>query len=460
MTFPHPQNPNDWQAAYTRDDAYRDSGEYAKNSFKAMWIGSVIVSCCLFVLLLGFDMVGAFPISLKVALFIILVLVVFMMFAAIQSFAIRFAADFLREFHKFPGDMNAAQLINNRLYGRLKLPPPLNMLIRFNYLLVKDGEIAKADHWPAWSARNLGGPLLLIIFDGNALYLERGNRFSRVVGPGDPSPFLEWYETIKYVVDLRPRIHVGEVTAWTKDGIKVEFKIRMECRIGNPREKDPDSRLIYPYDPLAVKQAVERFAVSWPDRLKGQPHVFNLVDTAWGQVTGIIPNYIGGRMLDDLFIADRNGGQILSPTAIQELFVGLNQSTNSFGVYVTDFQVLEVKMPPEVENALKELWMAEKHSVATIVNGDAKAFSIRTREKARADAQYDLIVAIADGLEKSRNGQFTEPLLLSLSRVLDESLQEPLMRAYLASQTVETLEQLRKMLDQSTKSSEPPHAVE
>ncbi|HMN00971.1 MAG TPA: hypothetical protein PKC99_18365, partial [Anaerolineales bacterium] len=171
------------------------------------------------------------------------------------------------------------------------------------------------------------------------------------------------------------------------------------------------------------------------------------IDAAWGQVTGIVPGYIGSRMLDDLFIANRNGGQILSPDAVQDIFTKLNSATNGFGVYVTDFQVLETILPEAVEKHQKEYWMAEKQSKVTVVDGLSKAFRIRQREKARAKAQHDIIVAIAKGLEQNRNGQFTEPVLLSLSGVLDESLREPLTRAYLAKETLDTLEQLQNILN-------------
>jgi hypothetical protein len=95
----------------------------------------------------------------------------------------------------------------------------------------------------------------------------------------------------------------------------------------------------------------------------------------------------------------------------------------------------------------EEYWKAEKEGIATIIDGQAKAYNIRTREKARADAQRDIILAIADGLEKNENKQFAEPLLLSLSGILDESLKDPLTRAYLAKETLETLEMLQKILD-------------
>jgi len=445
MKFPYPENVDVWQTTYTRDDAYADSDKHAQRSGLALIFGVLIISGYLFIYFSKFDFISVLSPFLKIVFFIVLVVVVFALLAVVQSAAFRFAAAFLNDFYLLPESMDAAKILNNRLYGKLKLPPPLNMFFRFEYIIAKEGELAKADQWPSWSARHLGGPILLIVFDGCAIYLERGDRFSRVIGPSDKA-FLEWYETIKYVVDLRPKIKEGEVDAWTKDGINIKFKIQIECRIGDPKKIDPDSNLVYPYDPVAVKQAVERHAVRWPNRLEGEPSEFTWVDATWGQVTGIVPAYIGSRMLDDLFIADRNGGQILSPNAVQDIFKKLNQETQKFSVYVTDFQVSEVKLPPEVETSQKELWKAEKQSIVTVKEGQLIAFNIRSQEQTRAKAQHDLILNIADGLEKSQDGKYTEPLLLTFSRILDESLNEPLMRAYLAKETLETLEKIKEML--------------
>jgi regulator of protease activity HflC (stomatin/prohibitin superfamily) len=287
----------------------------------------------------------------------------------------------------------------------------------------------------------------LIIFNGSALYLERGNRFSRVVGPGEHIPFLEWHETIKYVVDLHPKVKTDKFDVWTKDGIKIKLEVQIECRIGDPSKNDPVNGLIYPYDPVAIKRAVERYSLRWPDRHIGEPSEFTWIDAAWGQVTGIVPNYIGSRTLDDLFIADRKSGQILSPESIDEVKDKLNSATQAFGVFITDFQILKVDMPPEVYAHQKDQWRTERQSLATIIEGQTKAFHIRSREKARADAQRDLIISIADGLKKNNSGQYEEPLLLSLSGILDNSLKDPLMRAYLANETLETLEKIKTMLD-------------
>jgi regulator of protease activity HflC (stomatin/prohibitin superfamily) len=463
MKFPYPENPSDWQTAYTRDDAYNES---ERRAIKPLFGTLLLLIAILFTVVSTFLALDLLPFSLhpyiKLAIGLIPLAVVILAFYRTQKKATGFASAFLTDFYQPPEGIDPSKIIASRLSGKSRLPPPLNLFATFDYILVKEGAILKANEWPGWSAKHIGGPILLIVFDGCALYLERGNRFSRVVGPGDKIPFLEWYETIKYVVDLRPKVKADEISVWTKDGINIKLKIQVECRIGDPKHYDPDyPNLVYPYDPTAVKKAVERYSLRWPmraDAEPGEPAEFTWVDAVWGQVTGIVPTYIGSRMLDDLFIADRNKGQILSPTAYQDIFGKLNAATQVFGVYVTDFQVMEIKFPKEVIEAQHDQWRVEKQRIATRNEGETKAFHIRTREKAKADAQHDIILAIAEGLEKNQEGRFIEPLLLSLSGILDESLSEPLTRAYLAKQTLDTLEQLQKLLEHPLGSSEKKNA--
>ncbi len=446
MKFHCPVNPEEWQTAYSRDDAYADSGKRASRSFLALLAGVITVSLYIWIFLAPkFNLIAFHP-YFRIGILLAPIIIAFVPFLIIRTAAFRFASTFLIDFYRPPEGIDPAKIIANRLNGKPKLPPPLNLLFPFEYILVKDGEITKSDEWPVWSARQLGGPIMLIVFDGCALYLERGNRFSRVVGPGDKIPFLEWYETIKYVVDLRPKVTDGEIDSWTKDGIKIKITIQVECRIGDPKNNDPDNNLVYPYDPLAVKKAIERYAMRWSIRTEGEPTEFSWVDAVWGQVTGIVPGYIGSRMLDDLFIADRHGGQILSPKAVQEIVEKLNNATQVFGVYVTNLQVLEIKFPVDVEQTQKGQWKAVKQSIATIRAGQTSAVNIRAQEKANAEAQRDLILAIANGLGKNKDEKYNEPMLLSLSRILDDSLHDPLLRGYLAKETLETLEKIQEML--------------
>lgn len=455
MRLPSLENSSTWQNAYTRDMAYQDSAKRDSAFYTPLVVIVVIV-----LIYSTFSVMHSFPDltspsqnPIFLLLFFLFLLGIPILFLGIMiRRAFHVAAAFLVEFYELPGDINPTKIINNRLFGVSKLPPPLNLLSQFKYILVKDGQIEKPDNWEAWSACNLGGPLMPVVFDGCALYLERGNRFSRVVGPG--TPFIEWHETIKYVVDLRPKIKIDKFDVWTKDGIKVTLTVQIECRIGNPENNDPTLKLVYPYDPDSVKKAIERYAVRWPIRHQGEPSEFTWVDAVWGQVTGIVPNYIGSRVLDDLFIANRDNGQILSPSATNEIFARLNSATNTFGVFVTDFQILNIDIPTEIKEGQNQLWKSGKQGFVTVVEGRAKASAIRLKEKAHADAQRNFILTIASGLEKNikrdenqgERERFVEPLLLSFSGILNESLQNPLLRANLAKDTLATLDEIKAML--------------
>ena len=476
MTFPHSNDSKDWQTAYTRNQAYSDSDEY-KNKFETLiYIGFFIVliyvslyalrfifarvcnsgiddwwhddtSLCMTRFIVLIPGTSPFLSRILISLFSILLCVLFPVM--VQNISIRSALRFFSEFYRTPDNIDSSKIINYRLFGIPKLPPPLDLLFQFKYILVDKGDITKKDEWPAWCAKHLGGPIMLIVFDGYALYLERGNRFSRVVGPGEKIPFLEWYETIKYVVDLRPKKREGSFDVWTKDGIHITLKVQVESRIGNPIRDDSSTNLIYSYDPIAVKKAIERYSVRWPKRAEGEPpELFTWEDAVWGQVTGVMPGYISSRTVDDLFMADRSSGQILSSQSMKEIFDKLNNATSVFGVYVTDFQVLKITIPPEVEKLQREYWKVKRQSIVIIRDGEAKALNIRLQAKSRGEAQRDLILAIADGLEKNKNGEYEEALLLSLSRVMDNQSQDPLFKAYFARETLETLEKLQKMLDQ------------
>ena len=392
----------------------------------------------------SFLILDLYPSQLKepFAFLILLVVLLVLPICSVYIFGLLFLNDFYRPLE----GMSLTKIVNFCLFGTSKIISIFNISSKPETLYCKDGEIVGNNYWMTWTAYNLGGPIKLAVFDGCALYLEIGNRFSRIIGPGDTASFLRSFETIKYVVDLRPKIRDGVFVSWTKDGIQISIKAEVKCQIGNPQKIDVASGFIYPYDPLAVKKAIERHSVRWPNRQEGEPSEFTWLDAVWGQVTGIVPSYINSRMLDDLFITDRNGGQILSSAAIQEIFTRLNEATITFGVFVLDFQVLEVLLPQEIAQLQKEYWKAEKQGIAVKREGQARAFNIRAQGEAQADAQRDLILAIAKGLEKNKNGQFTEPLLLSLSGVVDQSLREPLTRAYLTKEALDVIEQIQKIL--------------
>jgi hypothetical protein len=145
---------------------------------------------------------------------------------------------FVRSFYQPAEDEKLGRLVRRKLLGVIPVPPPLNNIFKYPFVVLKGPSLAE-NHWARW----LGGPATLVIYDGVAVYLERGNKFSRVVGPGLPMSFLEQHERIKEVVDLRPQTKMGSVQPWTKDGIRIKFTIRAECQINASPKQQPNLQI-------------------------------------------------------------------------------------------------------------------------------------------------------------------------------------------------------------------------
>jgi hypothetical protein len=307
-------------------------------------------------------------------------------------------------------------------------------------MVVNNTKLESSNHWSMW----LGGPAFLIIYDGFAVYLERGNSFSRVAG-AFPITYLDPRETMKAIVDLRPQIRDGQVNAWTKDGIRIKFKIRVEFQIEpGPSHNTSDTKLVYPFNPLAVRKAVEYTAVRVRD---GKLQEVDWCEGTIGTVTGLVGRHVCSRRIDELFLRNGGGGQMLSPNVIKELMEKTNSGlTKDTGVRILSLQITDIIIPPDVRRQRLDVWEAEKDSLVARIRGEAQAYAIRTNEAALAKGQRDLIVAIAKSLRRVDPSHFPETLLLSVSSILDQGLKDPLVQTYMAKGTLDTLKKIQDLL--------------
>lgn len=443
-----PVDPFAWQAQHSREDAHHASQARS---------GAFLLPVCLsgaFALLYALEkvvrlLVGRDPAQTSLSLILGTIALLVLTLAGIAggvALVFHFSQQLAAAFYAVPEHIRISRILRYRLFGRPLLPPPLSFFIKFSPLGFRDGKAEKSELWPAWTAATLGGPFPLTITDGTALYLESGERFSRVVGPGTPQPFLALDEKVKAIVDLRPKAVVESLPAWTRDGILVTVAVKMTCRIGDPARIPGPDQLVFAYDPLAVKLAVEHGAVHG-SRSSRPGELADWSELAWEETRDILSRAIGNRLLNELLLDEGDKGQLFSGKILEGLKQDITASTRSFGVYLTELSILELALPQEVRQQRIRNWEAERQGIETIQAGRSRAQEIRTREKARAEAQHDLILAIADGLERNKSGHFSEPLLLSLSSMLDTTLKNPLARASLARETLETLEQLQRMLD-------------
>jgi hypothetical protein len=76
----------------------------------------------------------------------------------------------------------------------------------------------------------------------------------------------------------------------------------------------------------------------------------------------------------------------------------------------------------------------------------AEGDRIRLIEDARAHAERDMLDAITEQLKNIDPANLTEPILMSLTGILDNSLDDPLIRPIIAKNSLNLLVQLRKIL--------------
>jgi hypothetical protein len=353
-------------------------------------------------------------------------------------------------------DEKISSLINRKLLGVPPFPPPLDTILKYPFVVITK-PVLEDSHWARW----FGGPAILVIHDGVAVYLERGNQFSRVVGPGELVPLLERYERITDIVDLRPQTKSGHVEPWTKDGVHITLELRVDVQINaGPKALEKSSKLRYPFDPLAVKAAVEYSSVKTTS--DGALKESSWLEGAWGTITGEVNAFVAGHSLDELFLAPQIENhthlnqqknhvtekieQILSRRISEQVTDNVQERLQRNGIKVLNIQITEIVVPKEVQDLRTKYWRSIRGIISAQRNSRAEAERIRIREQAHADAQRTILMTITQKLENIDADNMTEPLILSLSGLLDQGLDDPLIRPWIASESFTVLEKMRKLL--------------
>jgi hypothetical protein len=449
----------DWQTRYKAKDAH-DADSKRSDSISLLQVAGIVISSVFATTYLwsqnqeGFtNWFGANGILWGGLIIIVLAIIAFRL--TFSTF-FKLATDLFIKLYQPPDGTKPAERIRLRYYGIPPYPPalenlpsPLDKYLNYPFVIIKEGHIDPQGDWISW----LGGPARLVIFDGNAVYVERGDRFSRVIGPASHLPFLDASERVKAVVDLRPQILTkpgskpGGVRAWTKDGIQVQLDVRLECQIGLEGMTEATSKgLLFPYGPISVRKAIERMAVHY-DRNKKCLAESDWADGVWGQVQGMLATYVFSHTVDELFLAESGPDQIFSQEVTAKWLQDMNKKLKGYGTRLVSLQITNVTpVSPTVNVQREKAWEAKKQSAAVVNEGQAKAFGILAYEKARAEAERDLIDAIVEGLRKTRPSKYNEQLVLSLSGIMDQSLKDTDFAPYIPSQTLESLEKLRVLL--------------
>lgn len=320
----------------------------------------------------------------------------------------RNAGTFLRDFYRLPDSVNERKLAGLRIFGRTPTPPPLSKIIKFPLLKIKDGKIESDPYHQA----AVGGPAKLQIDAGNAVYIERGVQSARVAGQG--SAFLECYETIRAVVNLGPQSRTFTLSAWTRDGIRVDLQAKGEYFLGARERTRHNENVLIPFDAETVKKAVE-------ETLRGGKEGHEWMEVAVGKTKGAISAYISERELEEIFAGD---GRLFSKQTIASLLEKINDGLRNFGAHLSFFQILNAETHEAIAAQRLKRLEVENKGYMTVALGEDKARHIRERQRGHAEMQRDLIHTLANGLERI-DAANAKIMLEQVYQLLDREINHP-----------------------------------
>lgn len=352
------------------------------------------------------------------------------------------AAHFLRDLYDIRTPGEAYAFLSRILFGSWAFGP---------YLLIKEGKVARGN---GTILHRVGGPGYLVIYNDTVVITERGGRLERLLGTG--FPFLERFEKVWEVIDLRPQRWVYEVSAMTRDGIPVtceadvSFQIddRVADESGNLQPQQPTSEEPYPYAREAVFRAATSRWIRDPD-WKGPP-----MDWAGrvviGFTEGILRNILAEYRLDWLLAPTGSDSQIPREAIRKRLEEELEKEAPRVGAKILRVDLGEIRVKDEeISRQWLEAWQAEWESRALITRTEGEAEFLRM-DIAQARAQAEMVLTLTQALQSVATSEAElRPYLLATRFV--EALRwmsfDPFTRVCMPPEAMQTLRRLQELLD-------------
>jgi hypothetical protein len=397
--------------------------------------------------------------NLTYYLFLLQILIITLLPLLAASLIIRFifkqAENVVSRVYLPPMNEKLAPHLRRRLLGVPPLPPPINNVLRYPFIVIKEPTLDET-HWGRW----FGGPAVLVVEHGCALFLEDHNQASRIVGPG--IDFLKENERIKEVVDLKPQTTTGHIMPWTKDGIQIKMTIKVVCQINFESDNLGDSiEFKSLFNPSAIKSVVERMSIKL---ISGRMQEQSWLEDAWEIITGSVSAFVAGHSLDEWYPALRTGktskldspeinltenikrvfSHQLAENTLQEIRLRLSKN----GIKILDIQIIDVDVPRTVRDLRSKYWEIMKDKKAAQSNSRAEANRIRSYSEAYVESTRATFETIISKLASVDPDDLTELLVLSTSGLLDQGEEDPMIRPWIANETFIVLEKIRKMLSE------------
>jgi hypothetical protein len=273
----------------------------------------------------------------------------------------------------------------------------------------------------------LSGPGIILTGCDHAVVISSNAIFRGAQGPG--IVFTDVYERPTHVIDLRVQLRTFPVEAWTKDGIAVKVVTFIPFQVGTGEAK-PQLGNGFPYRSSDVFKAVhaEMMQVDLtqvPDNTKKH----EWYDLPQLITEPILRDIISHYEFDELYAPFElygDFGEHPRARISKELRDRLDAELPKFGLKRIGGGISNlVPVDERVIDQRVEAWRADWMREITLQRATGQSTRIRAVEKARTQAQIDIILDIAKRIERLRETEAPIPvdaLLLYFVEILEHML--------------------------------------
>lgn len=298
--------------------------------------------------------------------------------------------------------------------------------------------------------RGFGSGPGFIISDCNyAVAVSANTKFKGVKGPG--VVFTGYADQVMQTVDLRPQLRAFPVEAVTKDGIRVKTVAFTPCKIDSRSKPKLGEHL--PYSPAAGFRAIRSQEMRHErqgqtrDRMKG----YKWEELSRLIATRILQDIISLYDFDELYGPYQPGGDPQRKVIAGKLEGQLRDELKEMGIELVGGGISDLQpADPEVYMKRAQNWKEEWEYKIALQKSESQTEWLKMVERARMEAQADLILTIGRRLESSMTRTELRPhaALTQFVKLLDELMkQHPTLEGVVPEKTVEALMELRSIIE-------------
>jgi len=327
---------------------------------------------------------------------------------------------------------------------------------------IEQGEIAEGG---PEIITHLGGPGNLIIYRDSAVVLERGGRLTQVVGSMEDGerhfPEVRAFEKIYDIVDLRPKRWVHSVQAMSKDGIRINWDAEVRYQIGDGGRRST-AREPYPLSEENVFRAATSKWVLAPGKAETMDWEGQLVIAAAERNLRML---LAQHRLDELIGLTEIEEQAVRETLQEELAQRLRDEVPRWGAQILQVTLGNLAVDDTITQQWIKNWRAYWQNWSAHHLAPGEASHVYQYEKAKAEAQMELIAGITRGLQDQLANQtittqaIPRIILMRLFSALDRGAFSRTSRVFFPSQALDALgklEALRQPAQGDGQHTEPP----